>query len=622
MTRDTKKRDYSYSSAEIDALALAACETVVAQPGEVCRYDVEAYQRFDRQAVSTGGYPTYNPPSGIGQPFEGPLPPECAINKQYHLRIGGFRREDSIGPHEAGEMLASAGISYADSLGQGLFEHLVLCRKYGVVPVFEAPAMGFAFPFLESELTTFQKLYRCQIQEFSDWIRRAEAVYGGPILTRPEQPWILWGLYSPLTLYMLSAHRKPEKTAAELQSHSGVFRLEPHPQTPSERANQLKAWAFIRRRHMDVRAVMANLLREVIAPDAVLMDNTHALPVVDYELLGNIYDHPGVAIRSGYLEEESFRSANVAYTVRLFQDLTGKEPIASVRINTTAAGTRFIPGPQTIRDWCDSAVRQGVAGFYFWPVDYPSKEGQYFGAMLGNTDPSTRGQERWSEMLDVFRHLSGARRFRPPAAKIGVLVPYDQLDLSGWRRIFDTFVMLENQRYLSQFISARSLASQRNVLRKFDLVILPACAFLSDSVCQELEDYVHQGGAIVVSCPEGLIYDTCGNRRNRFIDMPIGPRPTGGPVTARFGQGTVFFTDDVEQILRQLDMERHPWVYNVRADTLVSLTGKADPTATPEADPSVEVRHYMYEHSSKAITPFLDKVVDFPDDDLRDGNAT
>jgi len=46
----------TYTAEEIDALALMACETVVAQPGKVTAYDVEAYQRISRQTGQPGGF--------------------------------------------------------------------------------------------------------------------------------------------------------------------------------------------------------------------------------------------------------------------------------------------------------------------------------------------------------------------------------------------------------------------------------------------------------------------------------------------------------------------------------------------------------------------------------------
>jgi len=600
-----------YSPDEIDALARYACETVVAEPGKVCPYDVEAFRRIERRPVPTGEYPLYEPPAAVGGPLPDLLPQECVSNEPYHLRIGGFRRADVFGPDEAANAISSAGIKFSDSLGEGLFEHLVLCRKYGVTPVFEAPAMGFPFPFLENELPTFERLYRREVEDFSDWIKRAEAVFGKPILQAPRQPWVLWGLLSPLALFMQSATRKPSETSVELNRHSGASRLSSSPASPEERATQLQAWAFLRRRHMEVRAIMARSLREVIATNALLIDNTHVMPIVDFERLGEIYDHPGVAVRSGYLDEEHLREPNVAFGVRLFHDLTGKSPIVSVRINTTAAGTRFIAGHQAIRNWTDCALRHGAAGFYFWPVDYPSQDGQYFGALPGNTDPSSRGKERWLAQLELFRQISSAQRFRPPWSKIGILVAPDLLDLSAWKRVFTTFVELENARIFARFISSRRMGTGDNSLDKFEVVVLPACPFLSNSHAKLLENYVADGGNLIISCPEALQYDEAGQPRSTFAGLSL---PFANGDSRAHGKGNIFLTDNVVRSAGALRLTNQDWIYNIQASSLRELTGVHDSSPIVDPDPNVNVKHYLYEHSSKAIMPYVEKVTRFPTD--------
>ena len=612
MTNVGTTSECSYTPAEIDWIARETCETVVAEPGKTCPYDVEAFERIERRAVPTGQYPLYDPPPHPCDSLPTDLPPDCIAQQPYHLRIGGFRREQNFGPDEGAAQLASAGVAFSDSLGHGLFEHLLLCRKYGVVPVFEAPAVGFPMPFLQSELSTFEEIYRREIAEFAGWIRRAEAIYEHPILERAGQPWTLWSSYSPLALFMLSAGRKPEETATELEAECGTRRLDPAPSNPRERAAQLRALSFIRERHMEVRAIMASILREVIAPDAILIDNAHTLPGLDYERLGEIYDHPGVAARSGYLEDESSREANVAFSVRLFGDLAGKPPIASVRINLTAAGARVVAGPQAVRNWSSAALRHGVSGLYFWPIDYPSDDGQYFGPMPGNTDPSAQGRQRWDAMLGVFRDLQNVRCFQPPRGKIGILVPYDHLELAGWRRIFDTFVRLENEHILCRLVSGRAVSRGEESLSGLELLLVPACPFAADSLVESLERFVHRGGTLVCGCGEGLRYNTDGNLRTMFggaeLDSLLGERPK----SHKMGQGKAIFTDDIFANLQQCDVDRQEWIYSVGAENLKHLSGTVEGRSSPPPEPDINVKHYLYEHSSNAFMPHLKKVEDFP----------
>jgi len=342
---------------------------------------------------------------------------------------------------------------------------------------------------------------------------------------------------------------------------------------------------------------MAQSLRQVISPDAILIGNTHTLPGLDYELIGQVYDHPGVAARSGYLEDEQLRAPNVAYAVRLFSDLSGKVPIGSVRINATAAGMRFAAGSSAVEQWCDAAIRHGVAGLYFWPIDYPTCDGQYFGAMAGNPDASARGRQRWDAMLEVFRRISGARTFSPPQAAVGIVVPYDGLDLGGWRRVFDTFVALERAQIFAQMISGRAIERDIDALASYQAVIVPGCPFVSDKMIDRLVDFAQGDRKLIVMHPDALRFDTDGNERPAVAEMFRDHVAIG----------------DATQLEEQLqNIQKHAWVYGVRSETVRSLTGETRSPSGPAPEPDINIAHYMYEHSSSAIMPYIQNPTDFP----------
>jgi hypothetical protein len=626
--------DSTYTEEQWDAIALEGCESLVFHPGKVAAYDLEAYRRIVHRPVNDGQYPCFNQDEPFVEPRNITVPDGCAADHGYLVRIGGFRRQTIFGPCEAADMLAAAGVSHADSLGEGLFENLVLCRRTGILPIFEAPSMGIALPFLETELPVFERLYRKHVAEFCDWIARAEAVYGQPLLPRAGHPWILYLRTTPLMLFQLSARRKPQETVQELKAASGQHRLAVGARTPKERAGQAKAWAFIRRRHMEVHQVMARIFRELAAPKGVLVGNTHTLPIMDYELLGQVFDHPGVAARAGYIEEPALREPYMGYSVRLFNDLSGRMPIMSVRVNTLVSGTRFIPGRDVIRRWFDASVRHGVRGFYFWTMDYPSREGQYFGAFAGNTDPSTRPRERWDAMLDCFRDVTRARCFVPPAADVGILVPCDVLDTSGWRRVLGSFTELEAARIWSRLVPARTVEHDRKCLGALRALVVPSLPFASDALADALEWFVRQGGVLILGDRRFARFDMDGNERrppagldSRLlesegdVDLTVG----GGRVLAwpEPGIGLSIESADVnaalaeaarrwQRIAGELRLDRADWVYQVRADNLHKLTGKAPPDGRPAPQPDVEPRAYMYEHSSPLIIPYIDSPEEFP----------
>lgn len=628
--------EFIYAPEEYDAIARAGCESLVFHPGKVAAYDLEGYERVDHQPVEPGGYPYFNEPQAEQQ--EDPSVPDTSLgDSRYLLRMGGFRRQNIFGPCEAADMIAAAGVNYADGLGEGLFEHLLLCRRTGVQPIFEVPTMGMPLPFLASELPRFESLYRRHVLEYRDWIQRAETVYGHPCLTRPGHPWILYLPVTPLMLFQLSADRKPEETAGELRDHAGVSRLTAAPIDPPARAGQARAWAFIRRRHMEVLAVVARVFREIAAPEGLLVGNMHTLPIVDYQGMGEVFDHPGVAARSGYIAAPALRAPYMGYSVRLFSDLSGRLPIMSVRINTLVSGTRFIPGPDTIRAWFDTALRHGVAGFYYWTMDYPSREGQYFGSLPGNPDPSTRGPERWHALLDCFRDIAPARPFVPPASTVALLVADEVLDIAGWRRVLGCFTELELAKIYTNLIPARKIVADRSTLNETRMLVVPALPFASDAMVEALEDYVQIGGTLVLADRCFAPYDLDGRpRRPPFgltenqrhgrdaIDRPVGK----GRVVASAapGLGTAIDAGDMDaalanavqqwqRIASAVPLEQEHWMYRINAANLRRLTGEAPSDEAPKPEPNVEPKAYLYEHSSPLIIPHINSPKEFGKDD-------
>ena len=89
-------------------------------------------------------------------------------------------------------IIKEAGIRYADNLGNGLFESLLLCRKYGISPTLEAPALGFKLPFLHGELPEFEKMYRKIVRRMKSNIAMIESILKYELIGRKNQVWILW----------------------------------------------------------------------------------------------------------------------------------------------------------------------------------------------------------------------------------------------------------------------------------------------------------------------------------------------------------------------------------------------------------------------------------------------
>lgn len=621
MSGPSAKLHDRYTPVEIDRIARVGGETVVAAPGVTVEYDVEAYERIARRQFRVGTHRIYQPFRRARKParLATRVPKGCIDRRGYLIRLGGFRRNDIFGPDECGASLRKAGIRYADSLGNGLFEHLLLCRKYGIAPTFESPALGIPLPFLPEEMLAFESLYRQQVTEMRRWVTRIETIYGHRILEQQGQPWIVWLRLSPLALFMMSAARKPRETADALEQASGVRRLGANPQTPRGRAAQARAWAFIRRQHMRVHQIMADVTRELVARRGVIVGNLHTLPQVDYELMGQVFDYPGVAVRASYMRERSCREPYIGYAVRLFNDLSGRAPIVSLRVNITAAGSREVCSSRAVRAWHDEAVRHGAAGFYVWPIDYPNGPGQYCGPMPGNPDRSACGRERWDAMLQACRDVSACRRFVPPESDVCVLVASDVLSQADWKRVMCACIELEEARIWYRMVSARAVERDVNALKKCRLLVIPALPFASDSLISSIERYLRAGGRVATPSRDLAMHDLDGApRAGPFLDSTqviVMPTPACGRVldSRNVAMALAKAARTWRAVAKRARVQDRSWVFDIACDTLMSATGKVETGGRPEGEPDLRLGHYLYEHSSNWILPYIDNPTSSPD---------
>jgi hypothetical protein len=456
--------------------------------------------------------------------------------------------------------------------------------------------------------------------EMRQWIERIEPIYGNPILQRDGQPWVVWLRVSPLALFLMSAMRKLRATADALEQASGVRRLDPKPQTPRELAAQAKAWAFVRRQHMRDHQIMADLTREIVSPRGVIIGNLHTLPPVDYELLGQAFDYPGVAVRAAYMREKSCREPYIGYAVRLFHDLSGRAPIVSLRINITAAGVREVCSPRAVRAWHDEAICHGAAGFYLWPIDYPNGPGQYRGPMAGNPDPSARGRERWNAMLDACRDVSTCRRFVPPEADVRVLVASHVLSQADWKHVMGACIELEEARIWSRMISAQMLEhSGDKALGECRLLVIPALPLASDALLASLDRYIRDGGTVAVPSLDLARHDLDGRPRTKWPfsadRVVVMPAPACGrifesrSVLAALAKAARAWRNAA----KAARVQDRSWVFNITCANLASVTGTANFDDAPSPQPDLNLRHYLYEHSSNWILPYIDNPAAAPD---------
>ena len=618
----------AYSCAELDFLAHSGVETLCFEPGKTAPYDVEAGARIQRIDTPGGTYTYYESSAPQPRPVQ-TIPAECVGDRPYLIRAGGFRRDNCLGPDEAARQFKHAGIQYADGLGNGLFETLLLCRKHGIWPIFEAPTLGLSLPFLKSELPAFEQHYRAIVRRMKHNLRLIEQILGSSIVGRRNQPWPLWLKYSPLQLYLDAVTKHSNQVAAELNQEIGIPRAPVSTGSENQRVELARFWSFIRRRHAQVLLLMAQVFREEIVAEGLIIGNMHSFPPVDFHTLGRVFDHPGVAVRPCYLSDQDQAEAHVAFAVKMFHDLTGKPPITSVRTNLLSAGSRIIPGANCLKTWFNAALRSGSAGFYFWPRDYPSTTGSgYDGPMCGNPDDSARGPQRWNANLTAYSQLTSVRHFRPPSAEVSILLAHEMLDPLGWRQIFDCYRFCERAAVWVKFVSNAMLEDSPDHTLGCKLLLVPHLPFCSERLSPKLTEYLAHGGHILTGEPQlGTRNFYLQPNPSHLVTKPVNTLSPDSSALRDIAQlGGVawydkhFFAADsggltdemlntrahaLNLICAELSVDPKQWVYRIGVDDISSLTGKLCHYDSAPEHPEVELQHYYYEHSSEWILPYI-----------------
>jgi len=590
------------TDADFDRLALDYAEIIGFVSGATVDYDVAGYDRCQRVEVDPDSLAVRNHDLG-----ETPSLPQQAefIDESYLVRLAGFRRRNIFGPDEIGETLQRSGIAWSDGLGNGLYESLSICRKYGLGHVLEAPILGIETPFLDPELEVYKAEYPRYVRRLIEDLKRMEPIYGGKLTGEAPKYVVLWELDYPLAHFMRAYRRSPDAVGVELANAIGTNELPIVPETPAERFALVKFWNWVRHKQSQVAEIQADILREMLGPNTVVIANPHELPVLDFDGQRRAYDIPAVAVRPLLLYDDLMLRHYVAYYSQLYHDLTESEPMLSVRMNLSAATPTFVPTGNLMRAWYDQSVRHGAGSFYFWTRDYPPNNDPqtYDGPIPGNPIKSTLPQERWEASLNILGQLSTHQRFLQPKAEVGILVPIDAalLDRVAWRRIYSAFSALTEQKVFSNFISDRQLV-QNGAPARLRLLIAPELEFVSSGLRKVLEGYVEQGGTLLVTATQ--LSDS--------QSQPITPLDDAKHVEPAIFNVFPLGSSGDEHVHRKLEdtlldyvlkseANARRWVFEVCCDNLPPTKHRW----LRSADPEVYFAPWLYEHGSEWIMPHL-----------------
>lgn len=594
----------SLSFEELDQIALDSCGTIGYKGGKVAQYDVAGYDRVPRKEV---------PPKSVRQltaepPVEGSAPPQAIFeDRPYLARIGGFRRNDMYGPNEIGSKFRDLRFAWNDGLGLGCYESLLINRKFGLNQVFEAPAFGFDLPFLEEEFPKFQQDYFVVVQRMKARVQEMSAVYGEDLLARKKALSVIINRHTPLQLFSDALVRDLEGVKSELKKAIGQELPPVDPKTPQERLVQSKFWSLIREKHGCILEIKMDVLRKVLGSqieEFVILGNYHELPYFDMDYFGKVYDYPAVAVRPLLLEDDLMLKHYNAYFTQLFANLTGKPPIVSIRVNLSAAGCRFVPDENLIREWYNQAVRHGAGGFYKWPRDYPmDMSNPYDGPMSGNPEPNTWPKKRWEGSLKAISMAVSHQRFVPPKAEVAILVPQSSalLHRQEWRRIFAVFSACAEERIFTRFLADKKVETD-GIPKNVKALIVPVLEFASDALQEAFTIFTAHGGKIYIS--DGDVYDA--GAKEKVILVGVKPLEPGLlDVFPLGGKGLPGKLEKVAKAMRQVVVESCAddlgWVFGIG---LSSLPETIVTDLRPE-DESIKFEHWMYEHGSNWLVPFI-----------------
>ena len=586
---------------DFDQLALDGCDMVVYKDGSVVSYDVAGYDRIPRRELSPRLVPVRR-----AQPAPAaPTPPQANFtDRPYLVRNAGFRRGQQFGPDEIGAQFRSLGIAFNDGLGNGLYESLLINRKYGLRQAFESPSKGLPFPYLDQEFEAYPYQYESHLDEFLARFDELDQVYARKLVGDDPSLVVFTLGDTPLGVFSRVYQKSPAALHNELEEAIGKPLPPINPKTPSDRLELIRFWNYLWTKHARILESRISAARRKIGSNLVTVGNFHELPHLDQETFGRIYDYPAVAVRPLLLDDDLMIRYYTAYWTQLVFNLSGKPPIVSLRNTLSAAGCRFVPGAELNRQWYDQAVRHGAGAFYLWTRDYPMDlNDPYDGPIISNPVAETLPQERWQANLGVLGELSVRQRFLPPEAQVGILVPLHSawLNRQAWRRIYAAFSAAAEARVHTRFISDTQIENI-GLPKEIKLLLIPELEFISEELRGRLELFVRNGGAIRIV-------------ENPLFDMQARPAPAlagvrfinqhlvelfhlGLPASL---QSLQRFAEEIRLWVSEDQADPMSWVFDVTCDNLPL----ANHAWLREVDPSIEFRAWLYEHGSDWIYPYI-----------------
>src|SRR5581483_6888361 len=148
----------------IDSLAAEGLNVITAARGATSyEYDITGYRRVPRLNTPRGKFSRTWLPGTPSSNSIGPHP-ECASNRTYQIRLGGFERGTLYAPDAIGRTLRENNVLHSDGPGNGKYESAMIARKYGLSLSFEVRSWDLKLPITKKQLAAFQLQWTEQVR--------------------------------------------------------------------------------------------------------------------------------------------------------------------------------------------------------------------------------------------------------------------------------------------------------------------------------------------------------------------------------------------------------------------------------------------------------------------------
>jgi hypothetical protein len=459
--------------------------------------------------------------------------PEYTLDQTYRSRIGGMRRMDVFGPDEIGHELSRYKVLDSDGPGNNEYENNMISKKYGLRRTIYLPRVDMLqfCPFLEQWEKEYLDLYGEKLDSLKRVLRGWPEFRGKKPLDDPEIIYLLFlsGDMEPLEYFLCGVERDYRAVASKFKDQFG-FNLPMQEMliNPRECAQRIKFWLWVKSEYGKAIRKKAELVREKI-PRGLLVGNIHFECWLDYERLAEAYDWAGTSVRPTLLprDDDLGRLYWMGYGTRLFNDLTDKAHMISVRSNTLGGGPRVVPSAAALTYWHNQAIQNGCVGFYIWVNEFPAYPGAYGGICYGNPDKSTLPKIRWNTHMRVSKQLGQTKVFNPPKAKTVTLVSQATCalnELGGWKRVFSSYIELCRAKVWNGFVSDQEIWEDSESLEQYKIIYIPSMIFEKEIVIKKILDYVKEGGTLICGDPRVFSYNLKGEDISHYREELFGVR--------------------------------------------------------------------------------------------------